>query len=64
MMCKDLQLSGTESVWLIDDYEGTFEIEFWKGNKVIRYPIEYLLPIVKFLQANVERVPVPELDNE
>lgn len=50
---KNLQLSGTENVW-IDEENAT--VQFWGNGKMVEYPIEFTLRIMDFFNDNQNNI--------
>ena len=55
-MTPNLQLSGTENVFLNEDEKGIFEIEFNRGLSTVRYPIYFALEIADFINEHREEI--------
>lgn len=58
-LLDNLQLSGTENVWLYDDGE----IEFFSEDISIRYPAEFAFQILAFLRANEDTLVTKSFGN-
>jgi len=53
---KNVQLSGTENVFIEEDELGMYELVFHRGLNTVRYPIEHALLILEFIKEHEDEI--------